>query len=211
MNRMKKIKNHSNLLWILGIYLVLGMSMLFLPEYTYRQKIVPFLWNSCILILLSTSLNLMIGYLGQLVIGHCGFMAVGAYSSALTTAALVRSGILCGDSFIQLLIRFMIGIVVGGLMAALLGILIGVPTLRLKDDYLAIITLGFGIIICNIINLIPFAGGKGLLEGTPSATLYAEGNGLGFSSREKVYMVAIILFNIKKVYYEKRLYIIYFR
>ena len=71
-----------------------------------------------------------------------------------------------------------------GLLAALVGLLVGIPALRLKGDYLAIITLGFGMIIVNIINNLPFCGQDGLSQGSASASLYK--NGLGFGSKSKV-------------------------
>ena len=93
-------------------------------------------------IILAVSLNLTAGYLGQLPLGHAGFMAVGAYTAAI----FWRSGLLpSGPSMV-------VGLILGGLLAAVFGVIIGVPALRLKGDYLAIITLGFGEIIRVIIN-----------------------------------------------------------
>lgn len=87
----------------------------------------------CIYIILSTSLNLINGITGQFSIGHAGFMAVGAYVSAIITA--IMHGPL------------LLGILVGAVASALAGLLVGLPTLRLKGDYLAIATLGFGEIV----------------------------------------------------------------
>lgn len=103
----------------------------------------------CINIILTVSLNLVSGFLGQLVLGHAGFMSVGAYSAALFT---MYSGLPVAASF-------PLGLIVGGLIAALFGVLIGVPALRLRGDYLAIITLGFGEIIRVLILAMPFTGG----------------------------------------------------
>ena len=107
--------------------------------------------------ILAVSLNICTGYLGQLPLGHAGFMAVGAYTGALfwkATAAWPTG------------ITILIGLVVAGLVAAVFGIIIGIPALRLKGDYLAIITLGFGEIIrIAIINLDGITGGTpGLLN-----------------------------------------------
>ena len=96
-------------------------------------------------IILAVSLNLAAGYLGQLPLGHAGFMAVGAYSGAL----FWRSDLLMGTSSV------VGGLVVAGLVAAVFGIIIGVPALRLRGDYLAIITLGFGEMIRILIMNIP--------------------------------------------------------
>ena len=88
-------------------------------------------------IILAVSLNIVTGYLGQLPLGHAGFMAVGAYAGAL----FWRAGVLPGN------LSVIGGLVVAGLVAAVFGFIIGIPSLRLRGDYLAIITLGFGEII----------------------------------------------------------------
>ena len=101
--------------------------------------------------ILAVSLNICTGYLGQLPLGHAGFMAVGAYVGALFWKATVSwpAGL-----------TIVFGLIVAGLAAAVFGIIIGVPALRLKGDYLAIITLGFGEIIrIAIINLDGITGG----------------------------------------------------
>ena len=109
-----------------------------------------------IYIILAVSLNVATGYLGQLPLGHAGFMAVGAYTGAI----FWRSGILSGT------LDIVAGLVVAGIAAAIVGIIIGIPALRLKGDYLAIITLGFGEIIrVAIVNLSSITGGTpGLLN-----------------------------------------------
>lgn len=104
-------------------------------------------------IILAVSLNLATGYLGQLALGHAGFMAIGAY-----TAAIFSSKISLPDLPLLLL-----SIIIGGFLAALIGFLMAIPVFRLKGDYLAILTLGFGEIIRVIIlNLNITGGGKGL-------------------------------------------------
>lgn len=111
-------------------------------------------------IILSTSLNLTTGFLGQLTLGHAGFMSIGAYASALFSIYVNLP-----DS-----IEFYLALLVGGICAAIAGILIGIPALRLKGDYLAIITLGFGEIIRVIILNLDFTGGAKGLFGIPAAT-----------------------------------------
>lgn len=107
----------------------------------------------CINVILAVSLNLVTGLLGQLVLGHAGFMLVGAYAAALFT---LHVGL-------PLAVAFPIGLLIGGLVAALSGVIIGIPALRLKGDYLAIITLGFGEIIRVIANNLTITNGaKGL-------------------------------------------------
>jgi len=96
-------------------------------------------------IIMAVSLNLVTGYLGQLPLGHAGFMAVGAYASTI----FWRGGFLSGQ------VSVIAGILIAGIVTAVFGFLIGVPALRLRGDYLAIITLGFGEIIRSIIINVP--------------------------------------------------------
>lgn len=108
-------------------------------------------------IILATSLNLVTGFLGQLALGHAGFMAVGAYASALVTINMnlpIPSGL-----------QFVISLIIGGLVAALFGLIIGIPALRLRGDYLGIITLGFGEMIRVIIINLDFTNGARGLRG----------------------------------------------
>ena len=111
-----------------------------------------------IFMILAVSLNVVTGYLGQLPLGHAGFMAVGAYSAAI----FWRSDFLSGNA------SLVVGLLIAGIIASFVGILIGIPALRLRGDYLAIITLGFGEIIrVVIINLPEITGGTPGLRGIP--------------------------------------------
>ena len=96
-------------------------------------------------IILAASLHLIIGITGQFSIGHAGFLAVGAYMSAVIT--------------MKLGLPFPLAIVAAGLAAAIAGLIIGIPTLRLKGDYLAIATLGFGEIMRIVFLNIDYVGG----------------------------------------------------
>ncbi|WP_338449163.1 branched-chain amino acid ABC transporter permease [Niallia oryzisoli] len=96
-------------------------------------------------IILAVSLHLIIGITGQFSIGHAGFLAVGAYASAIIT--------------MKLGLPFGVAVIVGGLAAALAGLVIGIPTLRLRGDYLAIATLGFGEIVRITLLNIEYVGG----------------------------------------------------
>lgn len=109
----------------------------------------PFYQNTLMFIginiILATSLHLIIGITGQFSIGHAGFLAVGAYASAIMT--------------MKLQMPFFIALMIGGLVAALAGLIIGIPSLRLKGDYLAIATLGFGEIVRIVLLNIEYVGG----------------------------------------------------
>lgn len=100
----------------------------------------------CIYAIMAVSLNLTVGILGELSLGHAGFMCVGAFTSAFFS--------LCFKETMAAGPRFLLAIIIGGAAAALSGLLIGIPVLRLKGDYLAIVTLAFGEIIKNIINVL---------------------------------------------------------
>lgn len=160
---------------------------------SFKLIIVPSLWQCCYLIILAASLNLVLGFLGQLSLGHCGFMAIGAYSAALISLACERAGVFADKSSPAFVLVLLGCILAAGILAALVGLLVGIPALRLKGDYLAIITLGFGMIIVNIINNLPFAGQEGLSIGSASASLYKNGLGFGTASKVTFVWVAIIV------------------
>jgi branched-chain amino acid transport system permease protein len=123
-------------------------------------------------IILAVSLNLINGYTGQFSLGHAGFMAVGAY----TAAALTKFGgpnvlrILGGENYFSTGVLFLVALILGGVVAAVAGFLVGMPSLRLKGDYLAIVTLGFGEIIRVIFRNIESLGGALGLTGIPPYT-----------------------------------------
>lgn len=113
----------------------------------------------CTYIVMAISLNLTVGFLGELSLGHAGFMSVGAFTGVITAVCLQ-------DAIPQKGLVLLVAIIVGGLCAGVAGLLIGIPVLRLRGDYLAIVTLAFGEIIKNIINCL-YIG--------------VDGNGLHFS------------------------------
>ena len=106
-------------------------------------------------IILAVSLNLTVGFLGELTLGHAGFMSVGAYAGCLFT-------IYCN---LPVWIEFPLALIIGGLVAAIFGVIIGIPALRLNGDYLAIVTLAFCEIIRSVLNNVKFTGGAGGLKG----------------------------------------------
>ena len=141
----------------IAIFLVL-VAIWGLIQYLLKTGILnPFYELNLILIginiILAVSLNLINGYNGQFSIGHAGFMAVGAYGAAMIT--------------IKAQLPFAIALLFGALLAAICGVLVGLPTLRLRGDYLAIATLGFGEIIRGLIVNIDYIGGAYGLSGIP--------------------------------------------
>ena len=150
----------------LAISLVLALIIYGVLMFAMNSGIIGRYWAgvitlACINIVLATSLNLASGYLGQLTLGHAGFMSVGAYVSALLS---LKTGT-----------PFFVSLIIGSLVAAVVGLIIGIPTLRLKGDYLCIITLAFNEIIRVImLNLDITNGAKGLM-GIPKNTSFTVG------------------------------------
>ena len=103
-------------------------------------------------IILAVSLNLINGYTGQFSLGHAGFMAVGAYTAAMITNQFGELNIFAANGI------FAVALLAGGLAAALAGLLVGIPSLRLRGDYLAIVTLGFGEIIRVVLQNLDVVG-----------------------------------------------------
>jgi branched-chain amino acid transport system permease protein len=122
-------------------------------------------------IILAVSLNLVNGYTGQFSLGQAGFMCMGAYTSAAITMFLAPKilGAATPNQAISSLL-FLVALLISGLVAALSGLLVGAPSLRLKGDYLAIVTLGFGEIIRIIFLNVASLGGARGLPGIPTYT-----------------------------------------
>ena len=142
------------------------------PDGTYALKI---LYDVGVAIILAVSLNIVNGFTGQFSIGHAGFMAVGAYACAFLTlqhkAWLLASGHV--PSFLEQNAVFAGALLAGATLSALAGLLVGIPSLRLKGDYLAIVTLGFGEIIRVVIEQTQALGAQtGLTNIPPFANLF---------------------------------------
>jgi branched-chain amino acid transport system permease protein len=155
------------LILLAAILLSLGLSL-------FSDKINPYYLDVIIgigiNIILAVSLNLINGYTGQFSLGHAGFMAVGGYTSAMITIKFqsLLSG--QGSPFVATQLLFVTALLAGGLAAALAGLVVGAPSLRLKGDYLAIVTLGFGEIIRVILQNTNAVGASRGLTGVPFYT-----------------------------------------
>lgn len=143
--------------WFYGTLILSGLILWILNRYNLAKAyyIQIYLLIS-INIILTTSLNVINGLCGQFSIGHAGFMAIGAYSSALFTTILPKvhpslSPLMLNPLFKVLF--FLFALIIGGLMAGFIGYLIGQSVLRLKGDYLAIVTLAFGEVVRTSIRL----------------------------------------------------------
>jgi len=143
----RMLKNKFNKFWafIAVAAVVYGVVQLLISTGMLSNYYANTLVLMAINIMLAVSLHLVIGITGQFSIGHAGFMAVGAYISAIMT--------------VKLGLPFIAAIVIGGVVAMLAGLLVGIPTLRLRGDYLAIATLGFAEIIRIVFLNIDYVGG----------------------------------------------------
>ena len=113
----------------------------------------------CAWIIMAVSLNLVIGFSGELSLGHAGFMSIGAYTGAVVSGWLVAA-----FDMQDPILRLVLAILAGGILAGIFGVLIGIPVLRLRGDYLAIVTLAFGEIIRNLVNVLYIGTADGNLH-----------------------------------------------
>ena len=173
----------KNALWLAGSIVALLALDFALPR-LFNPYIVQVAMLCGINVILAVSLNLINGFTGQFSIGHAGFMAIGGYGSAMITlhggkawaAAIAAAGVPAGLAQAGPLVVALLG---GGVMAAIAGYLVGLPSLRLRGDYLAIVTLGFGEIIRVLILNIDAVGGARGLPGIPGwANFFWVGGGV---------------------------------
>jgi branched-chain amino acid transport system permease protein len=156
---MKK-KLRSYILNTCAVAALYGLAMLLIGSGAVNNYYLGIMLSAGISIVMAVSLNLTTGLLGQLALGHAGFMGVGAYAAALLS---IHIGV--DAQYI-----FPLSLFFGGLVAAIFGLIIGIPALRLGGDYLAIITLGFGEILRVLIINLDFTGGARGLRGIPRVT-----------------------------------------
>ncbi|MBQ3009164.1 MAG: branched-chain amino acid ABC transporter permease [Oscillospiraceae bacterium] len=157
-NGLKK-STRSNVLTFAICFAAFGIVTAMIMTGNATRHMKSMLVPICINIILTVSLNLVIGFLGELSLGHAGFMSVGAYASCLFSIAF--------EETLPVLVRFPLAMLIGGVAGAIFGFLVGIPVLRLKGDYLAIVTLAFGEILRSIIINLEFTGGASGLKGMP--------------------------------------------
>ena len=146
-NRVKTIKSITKVDYAtyLGVILAFAVVSLCQAQGLLNRSMSGMLVPICCYICMAVGLNLTVGILGELSLGHAGFMSVGAFSGIITAMSLQAS--IPND-----LVRMVIALVVGALFAAVVGVIVGIPVLRLRGDYLAIVTLAFGEIIKELLN-----------------------------------------------------------
>ena len=138
-------------------------------------------------IVLAVSLNLVVGLLGELSLGHAGFMSAGLFSGCLLSIAL--------NDYLPLFVRLPLSMVFGGIVAMLFGFVVGLPALRLKGDYLAIVTLACGEIIKNVITNLNITGGA---LGLNTGKIYSAPKVLFPYAAILVLLTSIVMMNLKK-------------
>lgn len=155
MSRMKKITG-SDFISYAVVTAAFIIVMILANAGVLGRSMTGFIVPVCCYITMAISLNLTVGIMGELSLGHAGFMSVGAFSGVIMAMSL-------GQVIDNNIIRLVAAMIIGAFCAAILGFLIGIPVLRLQGDYLAIVTLAFGEIIKDIINcLIVGVDEKGL-------------------------------------------------
>ena len=165
---MGKLKNNKRLKLLIGaaatvllyVFLLLSFNQM-LPDFLNLSRTNQSLViKMSFYIILAVSLNMVVGFLGELSLGHAGFYALGAYSGCLVAVQLAGS--------LPTSVVFLISALVGGCVAAVGGLLISSSILRLRGDYLAIVTLAFGEVIRSFTKIIPGLGGTAGLNGIPN-------------------------------------------
>ena len=151
--------------WLLAGVAVAAVISYFSPQ--FNRYYLGIAIDVGISVILAVSLNLINGHTGQFSLGHAGFMAVGGYTSAKLTLELSGSVPPAAQP-----ILFAVALALGGTVAALAGLAVGVPSLRLRGDYLAIVTLGFGEIIRVIFQNMEAVGAASGLKGIPNWTSF---------------------------------------
>lgn len=145
-----RLKHYFNYILVLAALLIF---IILQATGTMKRSTVGLLTQIGYSVILAVSLNIVVGFLGELSLGHAGFMCVGAYLGTFIGSAL--------STFIpNKVVVLILSMLIGGLIAALFGLVVGLPALRLKGDYLAIVTLAFGEIVRTVFKNLPWFGGS---------------------------------------------------
>ncbi len=196
----KKIVSNtkSNLITYAILVVFFAVAVIWSQTGEMPRKIQNLLVPLCIYSILAVSLNLVVGVLGDLSLGHAGFMCIGAYTGAVFTN--IFESVIPND-----FIRYGLALLIGGIFAAIFGFIICIPVLRLKGDYLAIVTLAFGEIIKNILNIVYLGidseGLKLSIDGTSynemllddGKTIIKGAMGITGTSRDANFIIAFVL------------------
>jgi branched-chain amino acid transport system permease protein len=184
---MKKKHVSKNVLTLCAVAVLYAVIAYMLYSGGLKRQVTNMLIPTSVYIVLAVSLNLVVGLLGELSLGHAGFMSVGLFSGCLVSIALV--------DVLPTPLRIVLSMIVGGLFAAVAGLIVGLPALRLKGDYLAIVTLACGEIIKNVITNLDITGGPIGLNTKP---IYTGAKGLLPYAIALVFVTVIVMMNLKK-------------
>ncbi len=186
MKNMKKtfLSRNAVTLYIVAIFYIVLSIALYSGRLSrqFTNMVVPI---SCYIVL-AVSLNLVVGLLGELSLGHAGFMSVGLFSGCLVSIAL--------EPYLPLAARMPLSMLVGGIFAAVIGLVVGLPALRLRGDYLAIVTLGCGEIIKNVITNLKITGGA---LGLNTGSIYSAPQELLPFAIVLVFITVALMMNLK--------------
>ena len=190
---MKKLKHASfgkNLITVLMVAVLYAVVAGLVYSGSASRQLANMVIPISAYIVLAVSLNLVVGLLGELSLGHAGFMSVGLFSGCLLSIALV--------DVLPMGVRLPVSMIFGGLIAAVFGFVVGLPALRLKGDYLAIVTLACGEIIKNVITNLKFTGGALGLNTNP---IYSNTKTLLPFAVVLVFLTMIVMMNLKNSKY----------
>ena len=162
------------------INLILIVAVWFVLNSLIQSGVITNYWSGILItvginIILATSLNVATGYLGQLPLGHAGFMAVGAYAGGIFMKAMPVQELLKSGNTGAAIPYILLALLISAIVAGIFGIIIGIPALRLRGDYLAIITLGFGEIVrLVLLNWTSLTGGSGGIKNIPGPSFFGQ-------------------------------------
>jgi len=187
----KKTSNFSkNLITVIMVALLYAVVAVALYTGKASRQLSNMLIPISAYIVMAVSLNLVVGLLGELSLGHAGFMSVGLFGGCLLSIALA--------DVLPVAVRLPLAMLAGGLVAAVFGLVVGLPALRLKGDYLAIVTLACGEIIKNVITNLKFTGGALGLDTSP---VYSNAKTLLPFAIVLVFLTMIVMMNLKNSKY----------
>ena len=184
-------RRRGDLLTAAAVAALLAVMSVLLYTGSLTRQVTNMLVPTAVYIVMAVSLNLVVGLLGELSLGHAGFMSVGLFSGCLTALALAETAL-------PLAVRLPVSMLAGGLVAAVFGLLVGLPALRLRGDYLAIVTLACGEIIKNVITNLSFTGGA---LGLNTAAVYAGAKELLPYGAVLVLLTVAVMLNLKRSKY----------
>ena len=178
------------------VYVIVFLVLTLLHNFgIVNSYVMQVLMLACIYIIMAESLNILNGMTGLSSLGQAGFMSVGAYCSAMLTTNFLN---VSGMSPVMQVVVFLVATLFGAAMSAICGLLIGIPALRLRGDYLAIVTLACGEIIKNIITNLNFTGGA---LGLNTTAIYAGAKELLPYGAVLVLLTVAVMLNLKRSKY----------